>query len=203
MRLDFATLSRPMQKTGGHGGTLGTASNHGALSRPHLPENGGDTRGHVPAAVIEEQPEGLGLSPMSPERPQPWGHGKPCIHAVVPAVPNVPAKNHRNEIDREAFEERAAIREFGGGLPREEAEAIAWHEDDRRRCAHCLNIRPGGICKVAEPGGLVSAMKGYRPNQAVLQRCAGYRPCPDDPDRRPGWERWPGLIQKGVNDGNN
>lgn len=98
--------------------------------------------------------------------------------------------------DHEAFEERAGICEFDGGLSREEAEAIAWHEDDRRRCAHCLNILPGGVCKVAEPGGLVSAMRGYRPDQAVLQRCAGYRPCPDDPDQRHGRERWPGLIRK-------
>jgi hypothetical protein len=28
----------------------------------------------------------------------------------------------------------------------------------------------------------------------------GYRPCLDDPDRRSGAERWPGLIQKGGND---
>ena len=62
---------------------------------------------------------------MSPIRPQPWGHGKPCIHAVVPAVPNVPAKKHMNEIDREAFEERAAIMEFDGGLSRAEAERLA------------------------------------------------------------------------------
>jgi hypothetical protein len=34
--------------------------------------------------------------------------------------------------DREAFEERAGICEFDGGLSREEAEAVVWHEDDRR-----------------------------------------------------------------------
>lgn len=74
-------------------------------------------------------------------------------------------------------------------------EGTTWADDDRRRCAHCLNLRPGGVCKAAAPGGLVSAVHGYRPNQAVLHRCAGYRPCPDDPDQRPGRERWPGLIQ--------
>ncbi len=125
MRLNFATLSDPMQKTGGQGGTLGTASNHAASSRPRLPGNDGDTWGHAPAPVIEGQAEKRGLSPMSPSRPQPWGHGKPCIHAVVPAVPNVPTKNDMNEIDREAFEERAAIMEFDGGLSRAEAEGLA------------------------------------------------------------------------------
>lgn len=90
-------------------------------------------------------------------------------------------------------EHRAASCEFDGSLPRKEVEAIAWTEDDRRRCAHCLNRLPNGICKVATPGGLVSANRGYRPDPEVLQRCAGYHPCTDDPDRRLGRERWPGL----------
>lgn len=125
MRLNFATLSEPMQKSGGQGGTPGTASNHAALTRPHLPENAGDTRGQAPAPMIEGKDVRPDLSPMSPNRPQPWGHGKPCIHAAVPVVPNVPANKHMNEIDREAFEERAAIMEFDGGLSRAEAERLA------------------------------------------------------------------------------
>lgn len=75
-------------------------------------------------------------------------------------------------------------------------EGITWADDDRRRCTHCLNLRHGGVCKVAAPGGLVSAVHGYRPNQAALHRCSGYRPCPDDPDQRPGLERWQGLNHK-------
>ncbi|GHU18693.1 hypothetical protein FACS189475_04590 [Betaproteobacteria bacterium] len=71
------------------------------------------------------------------------------------------------------------------------ADPITMFDDDRRRCAHCLNLQINGACKVASPGGLVSAARGYRPNQEWLQRCAGYRPCPDDPDQRPGAERWP------------
>ncbi len=125
MRLNFATLSDPMQKTGGQVGTPGTSSNHAALTRPQLPGNDGDTRGQAAAPVIEGLAKKLDLSPMSPHRPQPWGHGKPCIHAAVPVVPNVPAKKHMNEIDREAFEERAAIMEFDGGLSRAEAERLA------------------------------------------------------------------------------
>ena len=125
MRLNFATLSKPMQKSGGQDGTTGTASNHAALTRPHLPENAGDTRGQATAPVIEGTDERPDLSPMSPNRPQPWGHGNPCIHGAVPVVPNVPAKKHMNEIDREAFEERAAIMEFDGGLSRAEAERLA------------------------------------------------------------------------------
>ncbi|GHU20029.1 hypothetical protein FACS189475_08260 [Betaproteobacteria bacterium] len=71
------------------------------------------------------------------------------------------------------------------------ADPITIFDDDRRSCSHCLNLQSNGACKVASPGGLVSAAWGYRPNQEWLQRCAGYRPCPDDPDQRPGAERWP------------
>jgi hypothetical protein len=92
--------------------------------------------------------------------------------------------------DREAFEERAGIAEFDGGLSPEEAESVAWAEDDRRRCAHCLNLLQNGICRVAEPGGRVSARRGYQPNQSWLHRCPEYCPCSEDPDRRPGRERW-------------
>ena len=94
--------------------------------------------------------------------------------------------------DGEAFEERAGICEFDGGLPKEKAEAIAWNEDDRRRCTHCLNLLQNGVCKAAGPGGPIVAARGYRPDQ-IPRRCPEYRPCPDDPDRRPGRERWPGL----------
>jgi hypothetical protein len=93
--------------------------------------------------------------------------------------------------DREAFEERAGIAEFDGGLPRGDAEVVAWNEDDRRRCAHCLNLLANGVCKVAGAGERVSARRGYQPNQSWLHRCPEYRPCPDDPDKRPGRERWP------------
>lgn len=133
MRLNFAMLSDHMQKTGGQGGTPGTASIHEALSRPRLPGNAGDTRGQASAPMIEGQAEKPDLSPMSPNCPPPWGHGKPCIHAAVPVVPNVPAKKHMNEIDREAFEERAAIMEFDGGLSRAEAERLAAKSLRRKR----------------------------------------------------------------------
>ena len=71
-------------------------------------------------------------------------------------------------------------------------------DDDRRRCDQCMNMRRD-ICTIAEPktGALVMANRGYRPVREPPRRCAGYAPGPDDPDRRPGRERWPGLIQKG------
>jgi hypothetical protein len=49
-------------------------------------------------------------------------------------------------------------------------------DDDRHFCTECLNLR-GGVCVVARPGGLVSAICGYRPALVnVPVRCAGYSP---------------------------
>lgn len=95
--------------------------------------------------------------------------------------------------DREAWEERAAIAEYDGGLIRADAEALAWREDDRRRCRQCLNLK-GEACSIARPGGLVSASKGYRPANLPM-RCAGYSPKAGDKDQRAGADRWPGLRE--------
>jgi hypothetical protein len=47
--------------------------------------------------------------------------------------------------------------------------------DDRRRCNQCGNLH-GAVCIIAKPGGVVSAIVGYRPVQGIPQRCAGYKP---------------------------
>lgn len=100
--------------------------------------------------------------------------------------------------DREAFEERAGICEFDGGLSREDAEAIAWHEDDRRRCTQCQNRRAhDGVCRIAEPkaGALVVPNRSYTPDPVLSRRCEGYAPKASDTDQRAGAERWPGLRE--------
>lgn len=102
--------------------------------------------------------------------------------------------------DREAFEERAVICEFGSGLTRADTESLAWREDDRRRCTQCQNRRaPDGLCRIAEPkaGALVVANRSYAPDPVLPRRCEGYSPKASDLDQRPGAERWPGLFQKG------
>ena len=118
---------------------------------------------------------------------------------------------------REAFEERAAIMEFDGGLSRAEAERAAglirpdpepvrWRGagldlGDLRPCLWCRNLSPGGRCLAAWRGELRAA-RDYSPTFPDLpQRCIGYRPNADDPDRTPGRERWPDLVawQAGIN----
>lgn len=76
--------------------------------------------------------------------------------------------------DPEAWEERAAIAEFDGGLTKVEAEQLAWQEDDRRRCNECRHYRRE-ICAIAMPGGVVSANRGYRPWQGLPRRCEGFK----------------------------
>jgi len=63
--------------------------------------------------------------------------GKATQLAPCTVVTAVTARNDikaneaiREPFDREAWEERAAIAEFDGGLSRKEAEALAWKEDD-------------------------------------------------------------------------
>ncbi|HUX30460.1 MAG TPA: hypothetical protein VMV78_07505 [Thiobacillus sp.] len=98
------------------------------------------------------------------------------------------------------LEQCRADAEARGYFLRQAAEvprAVAF-DDDRRYCNQCMNLRRD-VCTIAEPkaGALVVANRGYRPVREPPRRCAGYAPGPDDPDRRPGRERWPGLIQKG------
>ena len=54
------------------------------------------------------------------------------------------------------------------------APAISDGDDGLRTCRQCSNLR-GGVCSVARPGGIVSAIRGYRPGQPdMLLRCAGF-----------------------------
>jgi hypothetical protein len=54
-------------------------------------------------------------------------------------------------------------------------ESAASGIDDRRRCDQCGNLR-SGVCVVAKPGGVVSAIRRYRPARSVPQRCLAFLP---------------------------
>jgi len=68
-------------------------------------------------------------------------------------------------------------------------------DDDRRTCSQCANLA-GRRCLAAWRGEIV-ASRSYEPVRDLPRRCEGYAPGTDDPDKRPGLERWPNLIQKG------
>lgn len=90
----------------------------------------------------------------------------------------------------------AEARDYFSGRAAAESATAHSFRDDLRTCANCANLR-GRVCRIAEPAGLVSARRGYEPSRDLPRRCEGFAPGQDDPDQRPGWERWPGLIQKG------
>lgn len=81
-----------------------------------------------------------------------------------------------------------------------EAEAVAWPtltaaDDDRRTCEQCANLA-GRRCLAAWRGEIV-ANRDYAPVRDIPRRCEGYAPGANDPDTRPGRERWPELTERG------
>ena len=51
---------------------------------------------------------------------------------------------------------------------------IVMDNDDRRFCRKCANLR-GTFCTIAQPGGAISARKGYTPCLDILQRCGSFK----------------------------
>jgi hypothetical protein len=117
----------------------------------------------------------------------------PATHAEILARhPDAIAAEPLAPFDPEAWEERAAIAEFDGGLSRDAAERLAWREDERRTCSQCANLK-ARRCQAAQRGEIV-ASRDYEPIRDLPRRCEGYAPGADDTDRQPGRGRWPGLT---------
>ncbi len=60
------------------------------------------------------------------------------------------------------------------------------YPDDRRTCKQCANLC-GGVCTIARSGGVVSAMKGYRPGEIFrkrMHRCEGFAERTNDANHR-------------------
>lgn len=55
--------------------------------------------------------------------------------------------------------------------------------DDRRHCAACMNLA-GTRCQA----------RRLLVMDDLPRRCSDYLPTPDDPDQRPGRDRWPSLL---------
>ena len=64
--------------------------------------------------------------------------------------------------------------------------------DNRRCCAECGGLASKGRCMAAARRDII-ASRGYAPAPDLLRRCEGFKPLPNDPDQRPGRDRWPGL----------
>ena len=69
--------------------------------------------------------------------------------------------------------------------------------DDRVTCVTCAELC-GAACLAAKRGELRHASRWMEPIPDLPRRCLGYRPGPDDPDQRPGPERWHGMARKAA-----
>ena len=141
MKLDFTLLlcptsAPPAPRTRGQAGTAGTPASM-PVPAPSVCGDGSGTGGdkhaslpmHDIAAAAAGHHQGGPCPPASPPRPQPVPTGMPNEINVSPVSPLVPSASAMYEVveefEHEAFEERAAIMEFDGGLTRAEAEAAA------------------------------------------------------------------------------
>lgn len=146
MKLNFYLLAHEDDETDQHNlrgqrGTLGTAGVASLSASPSdmfVVGTGGDTVNlSAPIGAAESGLIGITIAaeasicpPASPTCPQPQSGSQTNGRAASPASPPVPNAKlviaGSRRIDWEAFEERAAIMEFDGGLSRENAEAAAW-----------------------------------------------------------------------------
>jgi hypothetical protein len=149
------------------------------------------------AEILERHPHAVAAEPFTPTIRQPsaplTASEETAIRAWLalieetdPAtIAEVIGQCQRDEDARDYFTGRAAAE-----LPKPDP-----FPDDRRTCDQCANLI-ARRCQAAKRGEIV-ASRNYEPIRDLPRRCEGYAPGAADADRRPGRERWPGLIQKG------
>jgi len=128
------------------------------------------------AEVLDTYPDALAAEPIEPGRRQPdtllAGEQEPAILVWLTAI---------GETDQAALagvleycrRDHEALAYFAGRAAAEQPKPDNF-PDDRRPCNQCTNLYCGA-CIIAKPGGLVSALRGYRPSLADVRiRCAGY-----------------------------
>ena len=103
-----------------------------------------------------------------------------------PESPVSPVQKHRTDTESSAGG-------VGEGKTNCARESIFRALDGLRTCDLCGNLTEAGRCSAAARREIV-AMRGYEPVRDMPKRCEAYKPPPDDPDQRPGAERWPGLT---------
>jgi hypothetical protein len=139
MKLDFAALAQPVPKPRGRAGTSGTPAFMRVPTSARIGDRAGKpgdkTAGNGVPSGIEAGDMGVLIAvPVEcPHSPPVRFHGlgtrKPNIPGASPVSPLVPAgfmkDTARDTLDREGFEQRAAIMEFDGGLFRDKSQRLA------------------------------------------------------------------------------
>ena len=65
--------------------------------------------------------------------------------------------------------------------------------EDRVTCSGCSELMSNGVCLGAIEGKVLGAPQVYHPDRGQLRRCTAFIPMANDPDQRPGSERWESL----------
>ena len=149
------------------------------------------------AEILEQYPDAVTAEPFTPTIRKPdaplTAEEETAIRAWLALIEetdpvdiaDVIGQCQRDADARDYFTRRAAAE-----LPKPDP-----FPDDRRTCDQCANLI-ARRCQAAKRGEIV-ASRNYEPIHDLPRRCEGYAPGATDTDRRPGRERWPGLIQKG------
>jgi hypothetical protein len=149
------------------------------------------------AETLEQHPDAVAAEPFTPtirqasapltaeEETAVWAWLALIEETDSATIAEVIGQCQRDADAREYFTGRAAAE-----LPKPEP-----FPDDRRTCDQCANLI-ARRCLAAKRGEIM-ASRNYEPIRDLPRRCEGYAPGAADTDRRPGRERWPGLIQKG------
>lgn len=168
----FATQEGERGRTVASVASVAVAKSPQGQTAPPVKVSPGDTA----TAILERHPDAVAAEPFTPtirraSAPM-TASDESAIRAWLalieetdPAtIAEVIGQCQRDADAREYFTGRAAAE-----LPKPDA-----FPDDRLTCSQCSNLTCGGVCSVASPGGVVSAIKGYRPVANVLQRCAAF-----------------------------
>lgn len=150
------------------------------------------------ADILEWHPDAVAAEPFTPSIRQPsaplTASEETAIRvwlAVIEETDPATIAEVIGQCQRDAYE-----RDYFTGRAAAELPKPGPFPDDRRTCDQCANLI-ARRCQAAKRGE-IAASRNYEPIRDLARRCEGYAPDAADTDQRPGRERWPGLIQKGV-----
>jgi hypothetical protein len=143
------------------------------------------------AEILERHPEAVAAEPFTPTIRQTstplTAEEETAIRAWLALIEETDPATIAEVIDQ--CQRDADARGYFTGRAAAELPKPDPFPDDRRTCSQCANLK-GRRCLAAEHGE-IAASRSHEPVSDIPRRCEGYLPCPDDPDRRTGLERWP------------
>lgn len=151
------------------------------------------TSGSTHAAILKTYPDAVAAEPFTPTVRRPSaplaGEEETAIRAWLASIGEADPTTIAEVIGRCRID--AGARDYLIGRAAELPGDAPSH-DDLRTCGQCANLM-ARQCLAAKRGE-IAASRNYEPIRDLPRRCEGYAPGTDDPDRRHGRERWPGLT---------